>query len=57
MIRSIPEMVLIALLKYFFKTTHKQPLPDPNGQLSLKTSLSEISFTNAYVGKLLNSMP
>ena len=58
MIRSIPEVVWIALLKYFrLKSTHKQPLSDPNKELSLKISSSEISFTNTCVGKLLNSTP
>ena len=47
-------MVWIPLLKYFqLKTTHKQPLPDPNGELSLKISLSGISSANACIGKLL----
>ena len=35
------------------KTTHKQPLPDPNGEMS--PSLG-ISSANACIGKLLNSM-
>jgi len=44
------------LLKYFkFKTTGKQPLPDPNGELSEKISSLGISSANACVGKLLDS--
>ena len=41
MIKSIREMVCMALLKYFqLKTTCKQPLPNPNGELSSKIPLS-----------------
>ena len=43
-----------ALLKYFqLKTTRKQSLPDPNGEMSSKFPSSEISFVNACIGKLL----
>jgi len=47
----------MVLLKYFkFKTTGKQPLPDPNGELSEKIpSLGISSACNACVGKLLDS--
>jgi len=45
----------MALLKYFkFKTTDKQPLPDPNGELGEKIPYSGISSANVYVGKLLD---
>ena len=48
----------MALLKYFqLKTARKQPLPDPNGELSSKIPPSGISSANTCVGKLLNSMP
>ena len=48
----------MALLKYFqLKTARKQPLPDPNGELSSKIPPSGISSANMCVGKLLNSMP
>ena len=51
-------MAWIALLKYFyFKTTCKQPLPNPNGELSSKIPSSEISSANACIDKLLYSMP
>ena len=50
-------MAWIALLKYFhLKTTSKQPLPNPNGELSSKIPVSGISSANACIGKLLNSM-
>jgi len=46
----------MALLKYFkFKTTGKQPLPHPNGELSEKIPSSGISSANVWVGKLLDS--
>jgi len=46
----------MVLLKYFkFKTTGKQPLPDPNGELSEKIPSLSISSANACVGKLLDS--
>ena len=38
-------------------TTRKQPLPNFNGQLSLKVPSSEISSASTCIGKLLNSMP
>ena len=45
----------MALLKYFkLKTSGKQPLPNPNGELSVKIPSSGISSANACVGKLLN---
>jgi len=44
----------MVLLKYFkFKTTGKQPLPDPNGELSEKILSLSISSANTCVGKLL----
>jgi len=47
----------MVLLKYFkFKTAGKQPLPDPNGELSEKIPSSDISSVNVCVGKLLDSM-
>ena len=50
MIKSIRKMAWIALLMYFhLKTTHKQPLPDPNEELSLIIPLLEISSANACV--------
>ena len=49
-------MAWMALFKYFqLKTTHKHPLPDPNGELSSKISSSGISSANACIGKLLIS--
>jgi len=46
----------MVLLKYFkFKTTGKQPLPDPNGELSEKILSSGISSANACIGKLRDS--
>jgi len=46
----------MVLLKHFkFKITGKQPLPDPNGELSDKIPSLSISSANAYVGKLLDS--
>ena len=49
------ETVWMTSLKYFqLKTTGKQPIPVPNGELS--PSLG-ISYANTYVGKLLNSTP
>ena len=36
------------------KTSGKQPLPDPNGELSAKIPSSGISSANACVGKLLD---
>jgi len=43
------------LLKYFkFKTTGKQPLPNPNGELSEKIPSLGISSANVWVGKLLD---
>ena len=39
------------------KTTRKQPLPDPNGELSSKIPSSGISCASACVGKRLNSLP
>ena len=45
----------MALLKYFkLKTSGKQPLPDPNGELSAKIPYSGISSANACVDKLLD---
>ena len=45
----------MALLKYFkLKTSGKQPLPNPNGELSAKIPSSGISSANACVGKLLD---
>ena len=44
----------MALLKYFkLKTSRKQLLPNPNGELSAKIPSSGISSANACVGKLL----
>ena len=48
-------MAWMALLKYFQLMNQKQPLPDPNGALSVKIPSSVISSANACVGKLLNS--
>ena len=49
------ETAWMTLLKYFqLKTTCKQPLPDPNGELSPS---SGISSANACMGKLLNLTP
>ena len=48
-------MAWMALLKYFQLKNRKQPLPNPNGALSVKIPCSAISSANAYVGKLLNS--
>ena len=45
----------MALLKYFQLKNRKQPLPHPNGALSVKIPCSAISSANACVGKLLNS--
>jgi len=46
----------MVLLKYFkFKTTGKQPLPDPNGELNEKILSLGISSANVFVGKLLDS--
>ena len=46
------KLVWMALLKYFqLMSTHIQPLPDSNVELS---PLSGISSANACVGKLLN---
>ena len=43
----------MALLKYCkLKTSHKQLLPSPNGELSAKIPSSSISSANACVGKL-----
>ena len=43
------ELAWMTLLKYFqLKSTRKQPLADPNGELSPS---SGISSTNACVGK------
>ena len=39
-----------------FKTTGKQPLSDPNGELSEKIPSSGISSANVCIGKLLDSM-
>jgi len=39
-----------------FKTAGKQPLPDPNGELSEKIPSLGISSANTCVGKLLDSM-
>jgi len=52
------QPVWMVLLKYFkFKTTGKQPLLDPNGDLSEKIPSLDISSANvACVGKLLDSM-
>ena len=51
-------MAWIALLKHFCeKTTRKQSLPNPNGELSSKIPLSEIFSANRCIGKLLNSTP
>jgi len=45
----------MVLLKYFkFKATGKQPLPDPNGELSEKILSLGISYANMCVGKLLD---
>ena len=45
----------MVLLKYFkLKTSGKQPLPNPNGELSAKIPSSGISSANACVGKLLD---
>ena len=50
-IRNIREMVWMALLKYFqLKTTHKQPLPDSNGELSSKIASLGISSADACIG-------
>ena len=43
------------LLKYLkLKTSGKQPLPDLNGELSVKIPYLGISSANACVGKLLD---
>ena len=43
------------MLKYFkLKTSGKQPVPDPNGELSAKIPYLGISSANACVGKLLD---
>ena len=47
----------MALLKHFQLKNQNQPLPDPNGALSIKISCSAISYADACVGKLLNSRP
>ena len=45
----------MALLKYFkLKTSRKQLLTDPNGELSAKIPSSGISSANTCVGKLLD---
>ena len=45
----------MVLLKYFKqKTSGKQPLTDPNGELSAKVPYLGISPANACVGKLLD---
>jgi len=45
----------MVMLEYFkFKTTGKQPLPDPNGELREKIPSLGISSANACIGKLLN---
>ena len=55
MIRGIHETAWIKLFKYYcLKTTCKQPLPSPNGELSIKIPLSEIYSTNLCIGKPLN---
>ena len=57
-IRNICVTVWMAVMKYFqLKTTHKQPLLDPNGKLSSKILLSEFFSANVCIGKLLNSTP
>ena len=45
----------MVLLKYFQLKNRKQPLPDPNGALSVKIPCSAITSANACVGKLLNA--
>jgi len=43
------------LLTYFkFKTTGKQPLPHPNGELSEKIPSLDISSANTCVSKVLD---
>ena len=52
LVRNMRELAWMALLKYFqLKSTHKQLLPDPNGELSPS---SGISSANTCIGKLLN---
>ena len=52
LVRNMCELAWMALLKYFqLKSTCKQPLPYPNGELSPS---SGISSANAHVAKLLN---
>ena len=47
----------MVLLKHFQLKNQKQPLPDPNGALSIKIPCSAISYADVCVGKLLNSRP
>ena len=48
-------MAWMALLKYFQLKNQEQPLPNPNGALSVKIPSSAISYANVCVGKLLDS--
>ena len=49
LVKNMPELVWMALLKYIqLKSTHKQPLPDPNGKHRQGFSLP----MRAGIGKL-----
>ena len=53
LVRNMHELAWITLLKYFhLKSTCKQPIPYPNGELSPS---SRISAAKVCVGKLLAS--
>ena len=42
-------LISMALLKYFqLKSTRKQPLPDPNGELSPSTGIFVVVLLNSY---------